>query len=193
MAVTQRGTRTREALLAAARVVFERDGFAAARIADIADGAGVAHGSFYTHFSGKHDAFAAVVEEVREELHDVSEHHEDPVAALAAANRAYLDGYARNARLMAVVDQVATLDPTVREARMQRARDMADRYARVIRRLQADGRADPALDPDAAALALTTMVSRMASLVFAGGLPIDPDVLHDTLTRLWANALRLES
>lgn len=192
MATTARGTRTRTALLQAAREVFERDGYAAARVTDIADAAGVAHGSFYTHFRAKDDVFAAVVEDVREELHDVPEHHEDPVAALAAANRAYLDGYARNARLLAVVDQVATLDPVVREERLRRAREIAERYGRVIRRLQAEGRADPALDPDTAALALTTMVSRTALLALAGGLEVDRELLLDTVNRLWANALRLD-
>jgi AcrR family transcriptional regulator len=191
-APAQRGTRTRTALLEAARTVFERDGYAGARITDIADAAGVAHGSFYTHFKGKDDVFAAVVRDVREELHDVPEHPDDPVAALAATNRAYLDGVARNARLLAVVDQVATLDPLARADRLRRAREMAERYGRVIRRLQADGRADPELDPDTAALALTTMVSRTALLAFTGGLDVDRDLLLDTVNRLWANALRLE-
>jgi len=43
-----RGTRTREALVRAARRVFERHGFLDARITDIAAEAGVASGSFYT-------------------------------------------------------------------------------------------------------------------------------------------------
>jgi hypothetical protein len=41
-----RGTRTRTALVDGARVVFERDGFVAARITDITAQAGVATGSF---------------------------------------------------------------------------------------------------------------------------------------------------
>jgi AcrR family transcriptional regulator len=191
VALTERGTRTRDALLTAARDVFERDGFAAARVTDIADGAGVAHGTFYTHFKDKREAFEAVVDGVRDELHDVPEHADDPAAAIAAANRAYLDGHRRHARLMAVVEQVATLDDGVREARLRRARDLAERNARAIRRLQADGRADRALDPDLAALALTTMVSRTAILAEQLG-DVDLDALEPALTRLWTNALRLE-
>jgi Bacterial regulatory proteins, tetR family len=53
--------RNRRALLAAARRVFERDGFVGARITDIADEAGAAHGCFYSHFPGKEEIFAAVV------------------------------------------------------------------------------------------------------------------------------------
>src|SRR5688500_10413505 len=44
---TERGRRMRARLLAAAREVFERDGFLDARVTDISAAAGVAHGSFY--------------------------------------------------------------------------------------------------------------------------------------------------
>src|SRR5216683_7674628 len=60
--------RNRQALLAAARRVFERDGFVTARITDIADEAGLAHGSFYSHFRSKEDALAAVFGEVGAEM-----------------------------------------------------------------------------------------------------------------------------
>ena len=48
--------------MGAARRVFERDGFLDARITDITAEAGVAAGPFYTYFTGKEDAFAAVIE-----------------------------------------------------------------------------------------------------------------------------------
>ena len=48
--------------------MFERDGFLDARITDIAATAGVATGSFYTYFTSKEDVFAAVIEEVNEEM-----------------------------------------------------------------------------------------------------------------------------
>ena len=57
--VTAKGLRTREELVAAARRVFERDGYTGARVADIAAEAGLAHGSFYTYFSSKQDVFLA--------------------------------------------------------------------------------------------------------------------------------------
>src|SRR3954447_25348839 len=65
---TARGRRSRQALLDAARVVFGRDGFTAARITDIADAAGAAHGSFYTYFSSKEDIFLALIGELEEDL-----------------------------------------------------------------------------------------------------------------------------
>ncbi|WP_437332958.1 TetR/AcrR family transcriptional regulator [Sorangium sp. So ce394] len=46
---------TRQRIYEAAMAVFRRDGFATARIEDIARSAGVSHGSFYFHFPTKDD------------------------------------------------------------------------------------------------------------------------------------------
>jgi AcrR family transcriptional regulator len=192
--VSTRGTRTRRALVQAARRVFERDGFLDARITDIAAEAGVASGSFYTYFTGKEDAFAAVMEEVNEEMlhprmHEFAD-RDDPVAVIEAANRAYLVAYRRNARLMALMEQVAQIDEDFRRLRLRRARAFADRNAHAIARLQERGLADPDLDPRLAAHALSGMVSRLAYLRYV--LRFDAaslDVLTRTVTRLWVNAL----
>src|SRR6516162_2300700 len=171
--------RNRRALLAAARRVFERDGFVGARITDIADEAGVAHGSFYSHFPGKEEIFAAVVAEVSEEmLHPgpalTAPAGSDPVAVIEAANLAYLEAYRRNARFMALLEQVATVNDAFLRIRLQRSRAFLTRNARAIRRLQRAGLADPDLDPDLASLALSVMVSRSAYAAFAVGRePVD--------------------
>jgi AcrR family transcriptional regulator len=117
----------------------------------------------------------------------------DPVAAIAAANLAYLTAYQRNARLMALLEQVAAVDEKFRAIRLRRTEAFLARNARAIRRLQQAGLADPALDPDLAALALSTMVSRSAYAAFALGAtrPVDAGELAATLTRLWVSALRL--
>ena len=197
--------------------MFERDGFVTARITDIADEAGLAHGSFYSHFRSKEDALAAVLGEVGEEmLHpgpslagtpgsqgDLGGQGElrgqgdlrdqaDPVAVIHAANVAYLEAYRRNARLMALLEQVATVDERFAALRRERSEAFLARNARAIRRLQRAGLADPALDPDLASLALSNMVSRSAYAVFAmGRQPVSVGELAVTLTRLWANALGL--
>ena len=40
--------------------------------------------------------------------------HDDPIAFIEAAIRAYLDAYERNAKLMRVLEQVATIDRSSR-------------------------------------------------------------------------------
>jgi AcrR family transcriptional regulator len=193
--VSARGTRTRDALVAAARRVFERDGFLEARITDIAAEAGVAAGSFYTYFTSKEDAFAAVMDEVNEEmLHPrlaaSPTASDDPIAVIEAANRAYLLAYRHNAKLMALMEQVAQIDGEFRKLRLRRANAFVDRNARAISRLQRQGLADPELDPKLAAQAMSSMVSRMAYNRYVLGLgTASLEALTRTLTRLWAGAL----
>src|SRR5215211_6324497 len=59
---TERGRRTRAALIDAARRVFAERGYIDATIADITAAAEVAHGTFYTYFESKRDLFHEVVE-----------------------------------------------------------------------------------------------------------------------------------
>ena len=116
----------------------------------------------------------------------------DPVAVIEAANVAYLDAYRRNARLMALLEQVATVDRDFLELRLRRSAAFVARNARAIRRLQRAGLTDPALDPELASLALSAMVSRSAYVAFAvGRKPVDVGRLAATLTRLWVNGLRM--
>jgi hypothetical protein len=64
------------------------------------------------------------------------------------------------------------------------------RNATAIRRLQADGHADPDLDAALAAEALSAMVSRMAYFRYVLNLGnASQPALVQTLTRLWTGAL----
>jgi AcrR family transcriptional regulator len=193
--LSPRGARTRAALVAAAREVFERAGFLDARITDITAKAGVATGSFYTYFSDKEQAFAAVMEEVEEEmLHPrlvapVAD-RDDPVAVIEATNRAYLAAYRRNAKLMGLMEQVAQIDPDFRRLRVRRTRAFAERNTQALERLQQRGLADPELDAELAAIALSAMVSRTAYLRYVLGFGnASSEMLSATLTRLWVGAL----
>ncbi|GAB2655224.1 TetR/AcrR family transcriptional regulator [Gordonia jinhuaensis] len=198
--VTARGERTRAALISAARTVFERDGFSDARLTDITAEAKCSTGTFYTYFDSKEEILDAVLAQAHEDMlhpgypHVDPELEADPVAVLAAANRAYFEAYRRNAKLRLVLEQVSANFPEFREKRRQRGHMFSARNARHIKELQDQGLADRDLDPTAAAGALSGMVSRMAYEAFAlGGDSEDPtaemDALVFTATRLWANAL----
>jgi AcrR family transcriptional regulator len=196
---TERGARKRAALIAAARTVFERVGYLDARLTDITREARCSTGSFYTYFTNKKEIFAAVLEVAQEEmLHPGTgrvANSGDAYAVLEASNRAYLEAYRRNAKLMALLEQVANIDPNFRELRRRRGAVFIRRNARGIADLQERGMADPKLDPLQAAMALSSMVSRMAYSHFAvgrgGRTPADFEQIVFTVTRIWANALRL--
>ncbi|MBV8196312.1 MAG: TetR/AcrR family transcriptional regulator [Candidatus Dormibacteraeota bacterium] len=60
---TKRSVETRERILAAATEVFARSGFHGARVADIAEQAGIAYGLVYHYFRNKDDILAAIFSE----------------------------------------------------------------------------------------------------------------------------------
>lgn len=191
---TARGVRTREALVAAARRVFERDGFINSRLTDITAEANCSIGTFYTYFDSKEEIFTAVLQAAQDDmLHPgpaPTEGVENIPAMLEAANRAYLEAYRRNAKLMLLLEQVATIDLEFRRLRLARGMAFAKRNARWIERLQADGFADPSLDPFMAARGLSSMVGRMAYHAFALEEPgWDTEAMVDVATKLWLNAL----
>ena len=193
---TTRGTRTRAALVAAARVVFERDGFIDSRLTDITKEAKCSTGTFYTYFDSKEQAFAAVLSEAQEDmLHPGPPHSGDEertvIEQLQAGHRAYVESYKRNAKLMFLLEQVAAIDANFRRLRLDRARAFSRRNCRWIRKLQDEGYVDPSLDPLMSARALSAMVGRMAYFKYAVEEPDwgSDELLVETATKLWINAL----
>jgi AcrR family transcriptional regulator len=194
--VTAKGARTREELVAAARRVFERDGYSGARVADIAVEAGVAHGSFYTYFSSKQDVFLAVMRQVGEQFEEAvapppAGRGADPYQALDQANRRYLAAYRANSVIWALAEQVATIDPEIHRIRLLGRRRHVDRVASTIRRWQDRGLADRGIDPETTAGALVSMISNFAYWWLAGGDSYDAEAAAATLTGIWARAVGL--
>lgn len=190
-----RRERTPRKLLAAARVIFERDGFFDARLVDITDGAEVASGTLYRYFGSKHEIFAAVMEEVVSEITaaspDADSRTGDPVARLREVNRAYVRAIRRNAKLMNLMYQVSPIDEAVAEQGAAIADHLQERAVRALRRWQADGIADPSLDPVLTAHALTFMVERVGMAWMAGRAEYDESAMVDTINLIWERALGL--
>ncbi len=190
---TVRGRQSRQQLVDAARVVFERDGFLRARVADICDQAGMSHGSFYTYFTAKEEIFQEVVDSVEIDLLRLEPVTKSagPVERIRAANRHYLETYLQNAKILAVIQQVATFDPDVRKTRLQRQ----DEFARVVEKrileYQAADLADARVDAWTAANALGGMVAFVADQVATGRTSLRKDEVVEQLTVLWSNALGL--
>jgi len=193
---TSRGRRTRERLLDAAAVVFERDGYLDTKIVDITLTAGVSSGTFYTYFPSKEAIFTAVITDVVDRMFvaaAVPPEVKGPAPLrIEYATRAYLRAYAQHAGLMAILEQVATFNPAFREMRRTIRHSFRTRTENGIRHLQAQGRVDPALDPRCTAEALTSMVSNFcyASLVLEDEGYAEEDAVH-TLTTLWVRGIGL--
>jgi AcrR family transcriptional regulator len=201
---SRKGAETRARLLEGAKAVFEEMGFLEARITDIAERAGLSHGSYYHYFDSKEQIFREVAEaqEALLTARDDGGEGEDeggPDGAsgseyerIRRANRRYLERYRDNAKIMGVIEEVSRYDSQVNDARIRRQRHFAERAERSIRRLQEAGAADPAVDPELTAVALGSMVGRFSELwLVEGWAKFDFDKAVDGLTRLWANAIGL--
>ncbi len=194
--LTERGRRTRENMLVEARRVFEAKGYPATRISDIAEAAGVAHGTVYTYFEDKASVFKAVVFDLTTQLERewrISPQLSEPVDRIAEANRNFLDSYSSHARLLEVVEQVGTTELEYRQLLANFRQRYVERAVTGIRRLQTDGIVDRELDAYLAGSALCAMVEGFGRQWLVRRERHDPQVVSDTLTRLWANALGLDS
>ena len=180
--------------------MFEESGFTDAWITDVADRAGMAHGTFYTYFSTKEDVFREVTLAVQSEAirPDAPERGSlrdrllSPIQRIERANRGYLESYMRNARIMAVIEQVAAFNPELRDIRRHARDAYVQRSTRAITRWQDEGLADPELDPYYAANALGAMVDRFAYVWLVLGEDFELETAVHTLTRLWVQAIGLE-
>jgi AcrR family transcriptional regulator len=196
---SRKGVQTRARLLEAAKQVFEEDGFLEARISDIADRAGLSHGSFYHYFESKEEIFREVASEVDARLSaPMDSVILDPASTapprerIREALRRHLESYRDEAKIMGVIEQVSRYDDEVRASRLVLQDHYRDEVTDSIRQLQRHGLADPELDPEVASAALGAMTTRFPELWLAQGLfDCRFDLAVDQISRLFANALQL--
>ncbi len=194
--LTDRGRRTREKLLTAARHEFEARGYAGTRMADIARAAGVSHGTTYTWFADKEAVLRAIVDEMLAEVYaalSLSDDVPDPEQRMLEANRRYLAAYRSHGRMLEVVEEAAMADPRYRDALSGVRRDHVARVSRDIARLQKNGAADDDIDPHVAAAALCAMVEGFGRHWFGRDDDASDDVAVTTLTTLWARGLGIRT
>ena len=192
--LTPRGRKTREALLDAARTVFESVGFLDTRVEQISQEANVSYGTFYRYFESKEDVFGELSTRLFEDMHrrEPTAANLSPAAKLVAANRSYYRAYRRNARMMAIVEQVATFNEEFRQLRHEHRRRLIDRTSKAIARWQDEGLVRPKLDPELAARVMAAMVEHTIYLWLIQGEDADEDALLDTLDRMSVGALGLD-
>ena len=192
---SERGRRTRTALVRAAREVFEEKGFHEVRIADITTKAGTAYGSFYTYFDSKEAVFREIVQELADAVYTASRASDLPDASpedkIRLVTRLYLETIADNARLMFVFEQVAARDDYFRTLLLA-VRDLfIARIAGGTKRLQEQGLAAPDLDPATCAALLGGMIENIGRMMYTYGQRRDLDHLLDEATALWSRAIGL--
>jgi AcrR family transcriptional regulator len=197
---SRKGVQTRARLVDAAKAIFEENGFLEARISDIAERAGLSHGSFYHYFDSKEQVFREVAEEVLNRLAApmteivlVHGSSTPPAERLRDAIHRHLEMYQEDARIMAVIEQVSRYDDYVRDVIETQNKTSRELIADSIRQLRKRGMADRELDPLIASSALGSMTSRFAELWLAQEMvDFDLDDASETVTRLFVNALGID-
>ncbi|MEI7547254.1 MAG: TetR/AcrR family transcriptional regulator [Actinomycetota bacterium] len=193
--LTSKGQQTRERLISGARKVFEAVGFVEARIRDIADAAGTAHGSFYTYFSSKEEILLAAMVEIYKEQERAMRLDERPSShaeGIAKVNMQYFDTCMRNRKMLATVDQVAGFLPEFNDRRTAAHRAHVDRYGATLREMQEEGVIDADLDPYYTACALGSMVEQSIRWWIGHYEPVDREVALETLQKLWTRSIGLD-
>lgn len=180
-----RGRNTRRRLLDAGARVFATRGYHATRVDDIVKVAATSHGTFYLYFANKEALFAALAEEVSDEMQQL--------AAELRPLRAGADGAAE---LRAWIDEFATLyeryAPVIRawtEAEMgdsdfgRLGTDVLRNFTRALTARVAEA-APPGIDPAVASMALVAMLERFNYFAHTEQVDVDRADMVDTLARV---------
>jgi AcrR family transcriptional regulator len=157
----ERTAATRRKLLAAAERIFARDGFEAARLEDIAAGAGYTRGAFYANFAGKEEIFIALLEQWgRQRIDSISavlRTQKSPHHKLAALRKHY-SAIAKDRRLVLISLEFklfALRHPEAHARLRDRHRRMRATWGKLFAELlQALGRTLPFSNPAASAACL---------------------------------------
>lgn len=169
-------------IIGAAMKVFARRGFAATRVEDVLDEAGIARRTFYRYFTSKEDVLAAAYELATSELLRAFDHAADAMrdarAALGAGIDLYLDFHVRNATLLRVlVEHSVRSDSPLAEHRRRVRAHLLDALS-----LAADGRKVP-LDRFTAIALVSALEGVALSLIeeapASGGVDAAKRAVHD--------------
>lgn len=181
---------TRHELLRAAEAVFATTGYGAVTVADVTAEAGVSRATFYVYFATKAEVFAALAEDVRDELcaaQDVPSTG-PPAAVWTAAMAGYLRAWTTRIGLLRIMAHQAIDDPDIRALLDEIRAAPTRRHEHFVARLEREGRARPRTTAALTAQAVQGIVERYAELVAAGELSTDEAVT--ALAALYDGMLR---
>lgn len=154
---TSRGERTRAKILDAARREFGAKGFGESSIVGITQRAKVALGTFYTYFNSKEEVFAALVQDMSDQVGDYVAPRIANAAGTIDAERqalaAFLEFAHQKKEVYRIIDEAEFVDPEGFEAHYRAI------AARIEERLDSNDVVPPvdALDAEARAWAIMGM------------------------------------
>jgi AcrR family transcriptional regulator len=191
-----RALKTRASLLSSAAELFSSRGYLETTVGQIAEGAGVALGTFYQYFRDRADIMGTLVRTTVVDVLKVDDAW-DPArgrAGLRHVIAAFVRLYAATAPFQAVWEEVTQVDSDMADLRRESTRLFMDAVAGALEKGVAAGIVRSDLDVHAMARALTAMVDRYCYLTYVFDPPSEvpsADGTSDLLTALWADAIGL--
>jgi len=188
----RRRAEARRAVVAQALALAEERPFRDITVDEIARAAGLSRSAFYTHFHDKHELLLAAVQEVADELYEMSERWWSGEGAPADRVRRALEGvvsvYASHASLLRLATEVSTYDDEVREFWLGIVGRFIDDAREHISAEQAEGLIPPSVSPRATAEGLVWMAERCCYIYLARG-ERRPEQVLEALAPVWTAAL----
>lgn len=190
---TPRGEETRNALLAAASMLFARDGYHETSVPAIVQAAGVGHGTFYEYFRSRREILLDLTRQAADNESRLPRlKSRDLRDRIRAEIFWYLSDHVEHLELSKVWHEASNFDPEIAETRR---RERARRIRRVRRGIEAAGVRED-IDLDIAAAALTAMLEEFAQRWFVEGdgpgrSAQDVVAASETLAALWLAAVGL--
>ena len=172
---------TRQRLLDAAATVFGRDGFEGARVAQIAEEAGLSVGAIYNHYGSKAELLAAVVEQhsAQELGRLLTAGRPMGVLELIAEQGKRLDHGPVAAPLLVELITASRRDPEAAQILLREVSGREDLMAELIRFGQAAGDVTSDADP--------AVVARFCLMLGLGSLLLRSIELPSTDSDAWAS------
>lgn len=196
-ALTSRGERTRQKIVAATRSLVEEQPYDSVAVSDIARRSNTSVGSFYRYFANKESLLVSLLSEAFWDMYSATRGSWDSrlpfLENLIATTHSYLQAYWRNRRLLKSAAKAAETSDEVRNMWWSMRRDL---YAHMGSRLQQDQEMSPlpALDTTITIRALGGMIEIYARRTFADeefGPVSEADISRaaEVLARLWCRTV----
>ena len=177
--LTEQGRERKQQLVDAAMVLFSEGGYAATRISDICERAGVAKGLFYWYFPTKLDLFGELVRSMRLRLRRAQAAamtpDADPIERVRQGTAASVRFMAEHATYFALVD-VERSDPTIDDALRPGSGVYLDDVIALVSAAQRSGQI-PDRDPRLLALGVLGAVSSFSNAWRSGHIEMSADDL----------------
>ncbi|CAN5291292.1 hypothetical protein BH23ACT9_BH23ACT9_06550 [soil metagenome] len=191
--MSQRGRQTMQRLRIAAREAFAEMGWQGTRVQDIAERAGVSHGTFYTYYDNRNavlidlvtDTMAAFIELVSQPWEG-----EDPRTAVETVIGGFLDTYEADGQVMRTWLQASREEPEFGALYLDLRQRFVDRITEQLDVVvDAAGRRGAVPPTETVASVLAAMVEHFAYCRSVLGEKHDREDATDSLVLVWGSAI----